>query len=224
MESALFGDGGAYMAAGEGTVLLDRVEALPPPLQRTLASALRSGKLSPRTIATATPALRDHVKTGVFDQELFFRLAGIVIDVPPLRTRRDDIPVLAQLLVQSVAARQGVPARRIGAEALRRVRNAEWVGNVPELEAAIEGAVAMSRGEALVPGDFGSLFADETSTPADLQPYGAARERTLRAFETSYASRILEHAGGNVTRAAALAGMDRANFRRMLKRVSGRVK
>ncbi|HTJ84387.1 MAG TPA: helix-turn-helix domain-containing protein, partial [Polyangiaceae bacterium] len=189
--------------------------------QRSLASALLERGRRARVVATATPAIRDAMKSGAFLSDLFFPLAGVVVDLPPLRMRRDDIPVMAHIFARRAAETMARPPPKLGTEVLRRLRGAEWPGNIPELEATIVRGVSSMHGDALMPGDLGALPGEHEPLPRDLRAYVQARSQSIRQFEADYVARLLAHTGGNLTRAAAIAGMDRANFRRMVRRVRG---
>jgi len=217
----LFDRDGAIARAADGSVLIDRVDTLPLEAQRALVTALADRTRRARVLATATPQLRDAVKSGAFLSDAFFSLAGVVIDVPPLRLRRDDIPVMAHVFARHAAEAMSRAAPRLSTEALRRVRGADWPGNIPELEAAIVRGVSSMTGDSLMPGDLGALPGEREPVPRDLRPYVEARSAQIGAFESDYVERLLTHTGGNLTRAAAIAGMDRANFRRMVRRVRG---
>ena len=106
-----------------------------------------------RVIATALPGLREQVARGEFREDLFYRLAAVLLEVPPLRRRREDIPLLAYHFLSRSAAREGKTIRRIAVEALRALRDHPWPGNVGELRGAVDHAVVMARGDAILPAD-----------------------------------------------------------------------
>ncbi|EYF04350.1 sigma-54-dependent transcriptional regulator [Chondromyces apiculatus] len=256
VEDALFGTGevsgapgvsGALAAAGEGTLLLAEIEALPLPAQVRLLQALERGevgghdgagaavaaahrRLAARLIVTSAADLRERVAQGALRQDLAYRLGVVSLHVPSLRKRREDIPLLAHHFLRRYGRREGREVRRISAEAMRYLREHPWPGNVQELEHAIEYATLMARGEVVTPGDLPPTIAGPDRkhgavTAADLWElsYVEARERSIDAFEQEYVATLLERCGGNVSEAARQAGMDRANFRRLKKRVERRV-
>jgi DNA-binding NtrC family response regulator len=155
----------------------------------------------------------------------------ILLEIPPLRRRRDDIPLLAYHFLRRHAARAGRPIARIGAEAMKKLRAHPWPGNVRELEAVIEHAVVMARADVIVPADLplgppGGEVAEGpraavTIAGADAleRPYAEAKDRATSAFDRAYVERMLARTSGNVSEAARLAGMDRSNFRRLMKKV-----
>ncbi|APR81075.1 Response regulator of zinc sigma-54-dependent two-component system [Minicystis rosea] len=235
---------GAIEDAEGGTLLLDDIGEMGPAAQAALARAIGTGELHAgsaaarrfdvRLVATALPSLRDRIKEGTFREDLFYRLGVIPIEIPPLRRHKDDIPVLAYHFLSRYAPRAGKEIRRIGVEALRRLREHTWPGNVRELAAVIEHAVVMAKGDAILPADLpiaepddASDHDDDDDAPprtaiADAEvlelPYADAKDRAVEVFDRAYVGRLMKRAGGNVSEAARLAGMDRSNFRRLLKR------
>lgn len=210
----------ASASAGAGTLVLERVDALDREGQRVLSELLDVEVRSARLISTARPTIRARDSEG-FDRDLYLRLGRHVADVPALRDRPDDIPVLAYTCARRVTDELGLPPKRFSVEAVRALRNAPWPGNVPELFARVQGAVVSTERDTLVLGDFGFVRSRRPEAAPDAT-YVEARNRSLAEFERAYVDSVLSHVGGNVTRAAQVAGMDRANFRRLVKRTRGR--
>jgi DNA-binding NtrC family response regulator len=199
-----------------------------------------------RVIAATNADLKAKIADGRFREDLYYRLRVIVIRVPPLRKRRDDIPLLAYHFLRKYARRMNRDVSRIGVEAMRMLREQKWPGNVRELEHAIEHAVVMAKGDAIVPGDLPSYREPQVSTfpedPAAVTPapasdvvfsglgrltdlpYSNAKKQALEMFEQAYLEAVLQRAGGNVSEAARQAGLDRSNFRRVLKKAELRKK
>lgn len=206
--------------AGLGSLLLERIDLLGPAAQATLARWLGSTSSAARVVSTAATTVHEAQRSGGFDRELYYRLSIRAVDVPPLRDRPDDIPVLAYTFARRAADEAGLPAKRISVEALRALRGAPWPGNVAELSTRMQQAVlATPDREVLTLGDLGF---ERPLPPRALAlattPYLTARREALDGFEQAYVEAVLTHAGGNISRAAELAQMDRANFRRILKR------
>jgi DNA-binding NtrC family response regulator len=224
LERTLFVDGGPFERVAGGLVVLDRVDALPPVLQRDLAEWFARGAplAGARVVATARPDVLEARANGTFRGDLFFALAVTIVEVPPLRSRRDDIPALVQERLLDHARRYGGVAPRFALEALRRVRNEDWVGNVPELFATVDRAASVARGGVVVEGDLGlGGDARRDRGRASARPeatFAEARAAAVARFERDYVVEALAATGGNVTQAARLAGLDRANFRRILRR------
>jgi DNA-binding NtrC family response regulator len=230
-DAASAGLAAALAEAEGGTLVLADLGAVPPSAQAYLASALaRQEPSRPRVVATAEPSVRDQVARDVLREDLFYRLAAVLLEVPPLRRRREDIPLLAYHFLSRYAAREGKKIRRVSPDALRALREHAWPGNVRELENAIEYAAVMARGDAILRADLPlarpESDPDEEVGPVALAgsdvlelPYGEAKERAVAAFDVAYVERRMKRTAGNVSEAARLAGMDRSNFRRLLKKV-----
>jgi len=201
-----------------------------------------------RVVAATNVALTEKIAAGRFREDLFYRLNVIAISLPALRERRDDIALLAQHFLQKYARQTGKEVRRFSHEVVVALNAYAWPGNVRQLENAMERAVVLANAEEIVLGDLPSDVAgtitpsrarDASSEPkqsvatreptpeeaidllASLMndlPYPEAKKRLLRDFDRAYATQLLERAGGNVSEAARLAGLDRSNFRRVLRR------
>jgi DNA-binding NtrC family response regulator len=233
----------ALETADRGTLLILDLGALPRAAQGELARALggpTARRADVRVIATALPDLREKVAAGAFREDLFYGLAAVLLEVPPLRRRREDVPLLAYHFLGRFAAREGKAIRKITGEALRALRRYDWPGNVGELQRAVSHAVVMARGEAIGAADLllgrddardddanddhasagrheeGSLLVAGREV-LDL-PYPEAKEQAMTAFDRVYVARRMDQAAGNVSEAARLAGMDRSNFRRVLRK------
>ena len=231
---------GIFELAARGTVFLDDLGALPASAQAHLLRILtdhlvqRAGEAEPRAVdvrvlAAASADLREQVKAGKFREDLYYRLNVFAIHLPPLRRRKEDIPLLAYHFLQKYGPSAAHPIKRISVEALRLLRENPWPGNVRELAATIEHAVAMARGEAIIPADLpaaaGDRYDDTTSAgQEDLieGTYAEAKDRVVSSFDQAYVERLLQRVGGNVSEAARLSGMDRSNFRRLMKKVERR--
>jgi DNA-binding NtrC family response regulator len=231
----LFGDGahgeGLVDLADRGTLFLDAVEALPRGAQDRLLALLsrgeaRSGAVADvRIIGGTAIDLREHVRAGTFREELFYRLRALELRIPPLRDRLEDVPLLAYGFLRALREEVGRDVRRISPGALRVLMHQPWPGNTLELRSVLSHAVALARSDVLVASDLplspnvpkdapDGLFDDEL---AEL-PYVEARRRALDAFEQRYTRIVVEAEQGNLSSAARRAGMDRSNFKRLLRR------
>jgi DNA-binding NtrC family response regulator len=215
-EEALFGAAGALEAARGGTLLLDEVAELPIGLQARLSRALGDpvGAADLRVIATTA---RDLAAEGAVRQELLLQLTVVQIVLPPLRERREDIGQLAARALHVAAARYGTSARRLSGDALATLEAWDWPGNVRELQRAVEHAVALAEGEVVEVGH----LPDELRQRAPLAPAGtwrSAMERAQEAAGREYLTSLLRRVEGNVTRAAAEAGLERESLHRLLRR------
>jgi DNA-binding NtrC family response regulator len=230
---------GLFELADEGTLLLDAIGDLPPAAQLMLLRLLEGGAirravgpadkpLDVRVIAATDVDLKERMSAGRFRADLFYRLNVIPIHLPALRQRKDDIPLLAYHFLKKYARRAGREIKRISVESLRQLRDQPWPGNVRELESVIEHAVVMARGDVILPSDLpfaraahsdASLGEGLFSSELAVLPYADAKDRAASVFDRAYIERLMQRTGGNVSEAARQAGMDRSNFRRLLKKV-----
>ena len=239
---------GLFETANQGTVFLDEVGDLPPLAQVKLLRALQQGEIKRvgsnetktvdvRVIAATNVDLRTRISEGAFREDLFYRLNVVAIELPPLRDRTEDVPLLAYHFLKKYASRAGRDVRKFTPESVRLLQNQLWPGNVRELENAIEYAVVFCREDSIAPEDLPFTKAqrglqeesavDEFRLPEtgsvqlsgliDL-PYREAKQRAVAAFENAYFEALLDRTGGNVSEAARQAGLDRSNFRRSAKR------
>jgi len=193
-------------------------EELPVRAQEALLVALAARKQGRiRVVATADASLRERVKRGEFDPRLHVALSNVLIEVPPLRARPDDIGVLALHFLK--AGRAPERDASIGHAAMRALRAYAWPHNVSELRAAMQHAAVVMRGDTVSPPDLPFVAARNVRHPLGDLPYPEARTVAIGAFEREYVGELLRRTSGNITQAARLAGMDRANFRRIAKRL-----
>ena len=230
---------GLFEVADGGTLFLDEVGDLPPLAQVKLLRALQEAEIKRvgsndtktvdvRVIAATNVDLKTRIAEGRFREDLYYRLNVVAISLPPLRDRPEDIPLLAQHFVGKYADRANRPVRTISPPAMELLKGALWKGNVRELENAIEHAVVFCVGESIEPKDLPDTEQPKReSTPAgnggsaaplDDLPFPVAKARALAAFEAAYFQSVLDRAGGNVSEAARLSGLDRSNFRRAARR------
>jgi two-component system response regulator AtoC len=209
---------GLFLEADGGTLFLDEIGELPPPLQAKLLRALQEEEVRPvgeskprrvdvRVLAATARDLEREVQAGRFREDLFYRLDVLRVRVPPLRDRRQDIPLLVDHFLANFAISLGKPARELTEDALEKLVRYAWPGNVRELENVIERAVILSRGDRIGARD---LPANVTA-PAHEAPAGGAPEFSLRearrACETEAIGRALAATNGNRTHAARLLGI-----------------
>ena len=216
LDRELFGEGdrpGLFETATGGTVLVDEVSELPLGTQSKLLRVLERSevirmdttqprKVDVRFIAATNRDLRAMVTEGTFREDLYFRLNGITIEVPPLRERREQIATIAgELLVKACAEARRAPMA-LTKESLARLESYDWPGNVRELKNAIDRAVLLSQGDTLDPM---ALPAGDAGDDAA----GARLRNDLAAFERQRIVEALEKCAGNQTKAAQLLGISR---------------
>ena len=218
---------GLFEAAQGGTLFLDEVAELPMSVQIKLLrvlqerEVLRVGSVEPvridvRVLAASNRDLKEAVEAGQMRNDLYFRLNVVTLSLPPLRERRDDIPLLAYFLLRKFAVTMDRPVKEISAEAMQRLVEYDYPGNVRELSNFIERGVALAQGETLdvehLPQHLGKL------TVRVFTPAMAAAPATLEAQEKEHILNALAAAKGNRSEAARMLGIDRVSLWRKLKK------
>ncbi len=215
---------GLFEAAHGGTLFLDEIGEMTPGLQVKLLRALQSGEVRPvgstqvitvdaRVVAATNRDLEPMIRQGSFREDLFYRLNVIPIVLPPLRERREDIPLLAEHFLARFAQRQG-RVLRLSAGATERLLRYAWPGNVRELENAMERLAILARDETIEPGDLPAHVGAGLALGA---APGLAAEQTLAEAERAHITQILERYGWNHSRAAEALGIGRTTLWRKLK-------
>jgi two-component system response regulator HydG len=223
---------GLFEEAQKGTIFLDEISELPLMLQAKLLRAIqereirrvgstKSVAVDVRIIAATNLNLAEEVKAKHFREDLYYRLNVIELRLPPLRERRDDIPLLVDSFLRKCAKSNRKPLEGISESALALLIDYPWPGNVRELENIIERAVTLARGEKIVPED---LPATVQGSRGDRKVLDDAAERTLplQQVEWEYIKKILEKTGGNKYQAAQTLGIDRKTLYRKLAEMEGR--
>lgn len=217
---------GLFEEADKGTLFLDEISELPVMLQAKLLRAIqekeirRVGSARPisvdvRIIAATNVNLAEEAKAKRFREDLFYRLNVIEIRLPPLRERREDIPLLVESFLEKCARVAHKPARGIAESALALLIDYPWPGNVRELENVIERAVTLSRSEKIAALDLPPAI---QGSRGERRVIDEAAERTLplHDVEMEYILRILDKTGGNKYQAAHILGIDRKTLYRKL--------
>jgi two-component system response regulator GlrR len=216
---------GAFEQASGGTLFLDEIGELPTDLQPKLLRALESREIRRvgstalvqcdlRIIAATNRDLRAEVNRGSFRADLYYRLAVVRITLPPLRERRDDVPLLVRTLVAAIGASSALTARLCAPEFLAALASAAWPGNVRELRNHLAQCIVFD--ECRLPTDIAPAHpAHEVDAS---QSYELARRQALDAFERTYLEKLLERSRDNVAAAARNAGVNRGYLYRLLQR------
>ncbi len=217
---------GLFEEADKGTLFLDEISELPIMLQAKLLRAIqekeirrvgsaRSTSVDVRIIAATNVNLAEEAKAKRFREDLFYRLNVIEIRLPPLRERREDIPLLVESFLQKCARTAHKPQRGITESALSLLLDYTWPGNVRELENVIERAMTLSRTEKITADDLPPMI---QGSRGERRVIDQAAERTLALHEVEkeYILRILEKTGGNKYQAAHILGIDRKTLYRKL--------
>jgi DNA-binding NtrC family response regulator len=218
---------GLLEAADGGTILLDEVCELHPSLQAKLLRAVEEGAVrrlggrrpSPfdvRFIASTNRAIREEMRQGRFREDLFFRLDVIEIRVPPLRERREDIPLLAAHFLGACSARNGKKIEKIENGAIELLIRYSWPGNVRELKNAIERAFAYAQGPVITREDLPEAVL-QGAPREDGYCFRDWKQRTLERLEREFLAKTLAAHGGNVSRAAKALGIHRSTLQRLMR-------
>jgi DNA-binding NtrC family response regulator len=236
---------GKFEAADGGTLFLDEVGDMPLETQAKLLRAIQEKefervggntpiKVDVRLIAATHHDLEAAVRAGRFREDLYYRLRVVEVAIPPLRERREDIPLLVDRFLKDAVERFQRVVKPLTGEALRACAAHEWKGNVRELKSAVEQALLLAPGPEITPADlFGAaalvapLPAADGGSPAEsdapepngsrAESFRAAKERVVAAFERDFLLQALRRHDGNITKAAEDVGMFRQNFQQKMR-------
>jgi DNA-binding NtrC family response regulator len=237
---------GLFETAHTGTVFLDEVGDLPLAAQVKLLRALQEGEIKRvgsdetrvvdvRVLAATNVDLKGRIDTGVFRTDLFYRLNVISISLPALRERNDDVLLLAHHFIEKYARRLGREPKRLGPDAAAAMMEYAWPGNVRELEHAVERALVLAPGPVISSQDLppemrpsvrlpepGRTAATPTKLAIPTQltdlPFAEAKRVAILQFEEAYVAEAMRRAHGNLSEAARQAGVDRSNFKRIVRK------
>jgi DNA-binding NtrC family response regulator len=227
---------GRFELADGGTLFLDEVGDVPAVMQPKLLRVLQSGtfervggtetvKVDVRIVAATNKRLEDEVKAGRFRSDLFYRLNVIRIDLPPLRDRAEDIPLLAMHFLEKQTPMSTPPVTEIDSEAMQTLLAHQWPGNVRELENAITAAVAMADGAVIHSGALPRTIVDKRPLPdgtnplIDIErPLPELTNELVSRVERDYFVRLLAHYKGNVARCARHSGLSRRSVTQKLQK------
>jgi two-component system response regulator AtoC len=246
VESELFGyEKGAFTGAARskpglfeeahgGTFFMDEVGELPLPLQVKLLRVLEDGRFRRlgstqerevdfRLVCATNRNLEQMVDERKFREDLYYRINTFPIHLPPLRERRDDIPLLADHYLGIFAEKNDKDVDKISPEAMQLLLAYEWRGNVRELQNVIERALVLTSDDTIRPEDLppGLAGTDQAKVGQHPQvylslPFKEAKERLIEDFEKRYIVEILKRFDGNISRAAEHCGIDRRSLHRLL--------
>ncbi|HYS81416.1 MAG TPA: sigma-54 dependent transcriptional regulator [Anaeromyxobacteraceae bacterium] len=217
---------GFFAEAEAGTLFLDEIGLLHPTLQAKLLRVLQDGDYIPvgarrpkkanvRIVCATNEDLKKNVEQGKFREDLYYRIRVVPVRLPPLRERKEDIPLLVEHLTKKHALRLGRPPLQPDAEAMRALLDHGWPGNVRELEHALERALLLARGDTLTVAD----LPPELKASHDAEPGEGDYRHARDAWEKRYFQDLLGEAGGSVAKAADLAGLHRSTLYEKLARV-----
>jgi two-component system response regulator GlrR len=213
---------GLFQSAEGGTIFLDEIGDMPVPLQVKLLRVLQQREIRPvgsertlavdvRVISATHRDLEAEIAAGRFREDLYYRLNVVNLALPPLRERREDIPLLAQRFLSTLATKYRKSAQSFGPDAIDALLRGAWPGNVRQLFNVVEKCVALSTAPMIQ----APLVERALSRPGDDT---VSFDEARRGFERDYLVRLLKMTGGNVTHAARIAKRNRSDFYSLLNR------
>lgn len=226
---------GTFEQAHGGTLLLDEVADMPLETQGKIVRVLQEQtfervgggsrvEVDVRVVASSNRDLAAEIATGRFREDLFYRLSVVPIRVPPLRDRREDIPLLARHFMARSAEAAGLTAREFGEDALAALQSHEWPGNVRQLRNAVDWLLIMAPGEArdpiradMLPAEIGAIAPSVVKWDKGSEIMSLPLRDAREVFEREYLLAQVTRFGGNISRTAAFVGMERSALHRKLK-------
>jgi len=219
-------------------MFLDEIGDMGPKMQAQLLRTLQDGEVKPvggsepirvdvRLVCATNKDLDEEVKAGRFREDLYFRINVVTVHLPALRERREDVPILVAHFLAKLARRERRAAAALSPEALKLLNAYSWPGNVRELENAIERAVAVAKGNVVIPSDLPPEVGGGAGTAAAIAAAGGggsdsggiiADRPSLGELERRYIQLVLTESGCNKKKAAEKLGIDRRTLYRALER------
>jgi len=225
---------GLFQEAHTGTIFLDEIGDITPTIQTKLLRVLQEKEIKPlgdsrpirvdvRIIASTNQPLAEKIKSGEFREDFFYRLNVLPIKLPPLRERPEDIPLIANHLLEKHCTAFNKPLKRFSPALMEAFVNRKWEGNVREMENMIMQGILFSATENITPKDVGIGRTSHSNTMTEIAPlldlpYKAAKESNLQNFNTAYIGHLLTRSRGNVTQAAKACGLERQALQQIMRR------
>jgi transcriptional regulator with PAS, ATPase and Fis domain len=217
---------GLIFGATDGTLFLDEITEMSPMLQAKLLRVIEEKEVRPlgdtnsypidvRIISASNRDIRSLIREGRFREDLYYRLKVIDIELPPLRERREDIPLLVQHFTGKFSDETKKKISGVSEDALKLLVNYSWPGNVRELENVIQRAVTLTRYETILPDDLPSSMLQEIRE--NVLDKGFREKYSIDQLEKEYIRKILIEVGGNKSKAAEILGLDRKTLYRKLE-------
>lgn len=224
---------GIFVSANGGTLLLDEIGDVSPGIQTKLLRALQDGEIRPvgaskpisvdvRILASTNQPLEDKIRDNSFREDLYYRLNVLSLNVPALRERREDVPMLARYFMAASCEEMQTRPKELTPEALACLSSKGWPGNVRELQNFIRRLAVFSSGETLELSHIRlveSLDGGGGNESGDLGLYKDAKEKVVNDFTRVYVSELLTRTRGNVSEAARQSGLSRVALQKILKRL-----
>ncbi len=214
---------GMFEMADRGTIFLDEIGDISPKLQMDLLRVLetkeivRIGSAVPipvdvRVIAATNKDLRKGIENGTFREDLFYRLNVITVDIPPLREKPEDIPLLIDQLIEKVNIETGKSVKRVSEDAMALLMQYRWPGNIRELKNVIERSVVLAKEDIITLNEIGPCVGHISRAPA------AAGDLSLESMERSHVAAVLKQNNWNISTSAQILGIDRTTLYKKIKK------
>jgi DNA-binding NtrC family response regulator len=227
---------GLFQSANSGVIVLDEIGDIPMSVQTKLLRVLQEREVRPvgssksipvdvRILAATNQDLEARIADKTFREDLYYRLNVLTVRLPPLRERREDIPLLATAFLERTCRETGIGEKAFSAEALAALTGRDWPGNVRELFNFVRRLTVFCRGDVIGPdairaADQGQIDPsepeDDETTPT---PYLEAKARVVDAFTRRYVERLLGQTRGNISEAARVSGLERVSLQKILRRL-----
>ncbi len=222
---------GMFQEADGGTIFLDEIGEIPGSIQSKLLRVLqekeirplgssRSFKVDVKVVASTNRDLQEEMRAGRFREDLYYRLNVINIELPPLRQRTEDIPLLANHFLEKHSRELGKEGLGFAPGVLEELSRRPWKGNVRELENCIKRAIILARSQVLTLADLTCGNQEECLVTSEIMnlPYHQAKQKVLATFNHEYLKKALRENKGNVTRTAKQCGLERQVLQQILRR------
>jgi len=224
---------GLFQEADTGTIFLDEIGDVSPTIQTKLLRVLQEKEVKPlgdarpvkidvRIIASTNRILKEKIQDGSFREDFFYRLNVLPLELPALKEHKEDIPLIADHLLEKHCAKMDRPKKRLSSELVRYFMTMPWEGNVREMENLIMRGILFSASDEILPRDVGMIDQDPGQPipqgGLDGLPYKQAKEKTLEQFNHTFIGELLTIHQGNVTQAARQCGMERQALQQIMKR------
>jgi transcriptional regulator with PAS, ATPase and Fis domain len=219
---------GLIFEANEGTLFLDEITEMPPMLQAKLLRVIEEREVRPlgdtnsyavdvRVISTTNRNIQSAIQEGNFREDLYYRLKVIDIELPPLRERKEDLPLLVQHFIGKFGQGGNKNISGISEDAMKILLNCPWPGNVRELENVIQRAIALSQHDTITSEDLPVSMVEEKEE--NLVEKAFQEKYTMDQLEKEYIKKVLIEVGGNKSKAAEILGFDRKTLYRKLEQL-----
>ena len=224
---------GLFQEADKGTIFLDEIGDVSPAIQTKLLRVLQEKEIKPlgdtksihvdvRIISSTNQDLKEKIKLGQFREDFYYRINVLPIELPPLRQRKEDIPIIANHLLEKHCHELKKPLKKISEELMDIFLKKTWEGNIRELENVILQGILFSTSGEIKPRDVGIKKETPNNITADPDidemQYKVAKEEMLKRFNAQYIGQCLKKCEGNVTHAAKLCGLERQALQQIMRR------